>query len=422
MNEINITKEKVWESIPSAIGLRRHIATGIIYFNKRVGNQKLQRTSGTDNLKIAKAQLAAIIAEFDKIPNAGKALKSGKSTFGDLLAVFKASVDASTRELATKKKIAAHITTLLRTWKEVPGFEARGLADFAALNPAKIGQADFEAWRFYFAGQFSADLTNATLGIFRNLYKIARQHNPLISDPTTDVPWTKAQKKPLVLPDIATVNKFLEAVKNRPQGGICHRISDLVEGLIYSGLRIGEARQLLASHVELANGQLNLPAIICKGRGGERHGRVVPILPGTEAFWARLVANAQPDGHVFWAKSAEQTLVRACKEVGIQKFTHHKLRHLWATLCVEKKITFKQVASWLGHQDGGILAASLYSHVRIEHAKEVIPTLTFGIGQCVAPALPTVAVAPVPPGAQNTSGQPEQSSSRSVAQAQNLGL
>src|SRR5688572_30229441 len=43
----------------------------------------------------------------------------------------------------------------------------------------------------------------------------------------------------------------------------------------------------------------------------------------------------------------------AAKKVGIHHLTHHDLRHLFATRCIESGVDIPTVSRWLGHKDGG---------------------------------------------------------------------
>jgi len=40
--------------------------------------------------------------------------------------------------------------------------------------------------------------------------------------------------------------------------------------------------------------------------------------------------------------------------------THHDLRHLFATRCIETGVDIPTVSRWLGHKDGGGLAMKVY--------------------------------------------------------------
>ena len=64
----------------------------------------------------------------------------------------------------------------------------------------------------------------------------------------------------------------------------------------------------------------------------------------------------------------QKALDRACKKVGADRITHHDLRHLFATRCIESGVDIPTVSRWLGHKDGGALAMKTYGHLRREHS------------------------------------------------------
>jgi integrase len=61
-------------------------------------------------------------------------------------------------------------------------------------------------------------------------------------------------------------------------------------------------------------------------------------------LWAMLVRECQ------------EAMNRAAKIVGMPRITHHDLRHLFATRCIESGVDIPTVSRWLGHKDGGALA------------------------------------------------------------------
>jgi integrase len=73
----------------------------------------------------------------------------------------------------------------------------------------------------------------------------------------------------------------------------------------------------------------------------------------------------------------KQALARACKEIGIPKLTHHDLRHLFATRCIESGVDIPTVSRWLGHKDGGALAMKTYGHLRNEHSLAMAQKVKF---------------------------------------------
>jgi integrase len=44
----------------------------------------------------------------------------------------------------------------------------------------------------------------------------------------------------------------------------------------------------------------------------------------------------------------------------MHRITHHELRHLFATRCIESGVDIPTVSRWLGHKDGGALAMKVY--------------------------------------------------------------
>jgi integrase len=68
---------------------------------------------------------------------------------------------------------------------------------------------------------------------------------------------------------------------------------------------------------------------------------------------------------------------RAAAKIGMQRVTHHDLRHLFATRCIESSVDIPTVSRWLGHKDGGALAMRVYGHLRAEHSAQMATRVTF---------------------------------------------
>jgi integrase len=83
------------------------------------------------------------------------------------------------------------------------------------------------------------------------------------------------------------------------------------------------------------------------------------------------------DRKVFEVGECQKALDRACKKVGVDRITHHDLRHLFATICIESGVDIPTVSRWLGHKDGGALAMKTYGHLRREHSIAQAQRVTF---------------------------------------------
>ena len=57
---------------------------------------------------------------------------------------------------------------------------------------------------------------------------------------------------------------------------------------------------------------------------------------------------------------------RAAKIVVMPRITHHDLRHLFATRCIESGVDIPTASRWLGHKDGGALAMKVYGKHRTQ--------------------------------------------------------
>lgn len=73
----------------------------------------------------------------------------------------------------------------------------------------------------------------------------------------------------------------------------------------------------------------------------------------------------------------QKSMDRAAKAIGIARITHHDLRHLFATRCIESGVDIPTVSRWLGHKDGGALAMKVYGHLRDQHSVAMAQKVTF---------------------------------------------
>jgi len=111
--------------------------------------------------------------------------------------------------------------------------------------------------------------------------------------------------------------------------------------------------------------------------------RRVPLIPDARALFERMRSDrpTEPvDAKVFRVRECQKTLDRACNKVGADRITHHDLRHLFATRCIESGVDIPTVSRWLGHKDGGALAMKTYGHLRREYSIAQAQRVTFETG------------------------------------------
>jgi integrase len=115
-------------------------------------------------------------------------------------------------------------------------------------------------------------------------------------------------------------------------------------------------------------------SIIIRGTKTEHsRDREVPKIPALRLLLKRMRLRRKRhgreiSGRAFTITQCRQALETACSKVGVARLTHHSMRHLFATICIESGVDIPTVSRWLGHGDGGVLAMKTYGHLRQEHS------------------------------------------------------
>ena len=149
--------------------------------------------------------------------------------------------------------------------------------------------------------------------------------------------------------------------------------------LAYSGCRISEANRVTFSHINWERGEIAIMGDPVTGtKNWER--RTIPIIAPLRETLERIQRDridAHGDRQVLLVRECQKALDRAARIVGVTRITHHDLRHLFATTCIEAGVDIPTVARWLGHKDGGALLMKRYSHLRANHSSEAAKKVTF---------------------------------------------
>lgn len=196
-------------------------------------------------------------------------------------------------------------------------------------------------------------------------------------NPAAKLKRTKVKQKDLQLPESFQFRDLVANIRLK-SGGWGPRIEDLIEFLAYSGMRIrSEAIWVTWNDVDWKRKE-----IIIRGhpKTGTKNSEIrrIPILPDMEGLLKRLQTEGERgEDRILKISRCNEALLRACKEIGIRRITHHDLRHLFATRCIESGVDIPTVARWLGHKDGGALAMRTYGHLRNEHSQQMAQKVRF---------------------------------------------
>ena len=154
--------------------------------------------------------------------------------------------------------------------------------------------------------------------------------------------------------------------------------ANLVEFLAYSGCRLGEAINVTWGDIDFERETLKVTGG-AKGTKNSRE-REIPLFAPVKGLLTRMRNPGEnPNGmeRLFPVLSAKKAIGGACDRAGLPHFTHHDFRHFFCSNCIEAGIDFKAIAGWLGHQDGGVLVAKTYGHLRAEHSMAMAKRVTF---------------------------------------------
>jgi integrase len=153
-----------------------------------------------------------------------------------------------------------------------------------------------------------------------------------------------------------------------PQSADC---AALVRFLAYSGLRISESWFVTWRDVDFKRKQLLVRGSPITGTKNDEV-RFVPMISQLEEMLIKMREERTDEPlttSVMRVRECQKSMDRAAKIVGMHRITHHDLRHLFATVCIENQVDPPTVSRWLGHKDGGALCMKVYGHLREAHGQ-----------------------------------------------------
>jgi integrase len=188
------------------------------------------------------------------------------------------------------------------------------------------------------------------------------------------------RQKQLELPSREQFLKFVEEIRTAGAGQ-SKDCANLVRFLAFSGLRVGEARHVTWRDIDFVRARLHV-------RGDAEYAtknsetRYVPLIPELEQMLKELRAERPEEGPtapVMRVFECQNSMTHAAAKIGMKRITHHDLRHLFATICIESGVDIRTVSRWLGHKDGGALCMKTYGHLRQDHSFAQAQRVSFGI-------------------------------------------
>ena len=361
-------KEQRWLKTPVA-NLVRHVQSGNYYARIRVRGKLIWKSLKTDRISVAKLRLGDFHKEERQRAAAQTAVARGKMTFADALQTYRERLkgDQSLKD-RSKTYREERITALLKSWN-----------DLNQTDVAQISKSDCLDWAARFGKTSSPSAFNNTVGTLRLILNIAVEAGARYDNPAVHIKRKRIRQKLLQLPSQKQFIELVTAIRNS-DGGWAERCADLVEFLAYSGCRIGEAARVEGHHCDFEKGEITVLGDPVTGTKNWEIRRV-PMIPDMRRLLERL---RKERGEAKFASSpvmlihqCQGAIDTACKKLSIPRFTHHDLRHLFATRCIESGVDIPTVSRWLGHKDGGALAMKVYGHLRDSHSTAMAQKVHF---------------------------------------------
>ena len=246
-------------------------------------------------------------------------------------------------------------------------------------SPKDISKADSEGWAKTYSARYSPTRYNNAVGVLRKIFDVSIESGAIYKNPASSLGKKTPKSKVPELPSSGEFTRLVDSIAR--QGAWCSRqCADLVSFLAYTGCRIDEARNVKWSDVNEREGFLWVHGGADSTKNNES--RTIPILPALGTLLEDLRSNSRffkgdREGYVLAVRECQKAIDSACKAVGIQRFTHHDLRHLFITRCINSGVDVPTVAKWAGHKDGGALIMKTYAHLLQEHSKAMAAKVTF---------------------------------------------
>jgi len=359
--------EKLWQKTQYR-NLIRYVPSGTFYGRVRVAGKLIRRSLKTDSITTAKLRLADMEKDERQTAARGTEVRRGKLKFDDAAKVVIERIQADPNlKPRTKAYYKERLECLYRSWPELAGMDAR-----------RITKSTLMDWQTAFVKDNSPTSFNHTVGLLRRVLDVAIVRGSRYDNPAQLLKRVRERPKQIELPTFDQFLKLVDIIETAP---VAHtnESADMVRFLAFGGFRKMEAAHVLWKHVDFDKGEITVAGDPVHGTKNSETRRV-PMIPEMRELLTRLRdsrSDTEPDTRVMLVESVKKSLASASSELGIRKLSHHDLRHLFATRCIESGVDIPTVSRWLGHKDGGALAMRVYGHLRDQHSAEMAKRVSF---------------------------------------------
>jgi integrase len=359
----------LWEAT-SVQNLVRYRPAGTYFARFRVNGKRVWKSLETTAFSVAKQRLPETIREHRAKLESVAAVTIGKMTVGDAARVYLEKVHANVSLKPRSKDYREGLIDFInRSWPALFGTDVR-----------RVSERDCQEWLVRFQKLYAPSVVNNGIGTLRAVFAEAVDSGARFGNPAANLSRVRIRAKRLELPSREEFLRFVEEIRTAGarQSKDC---ANLVRFLAYSGLRIGEAKFVTWADANFARHQLHVRGDpVTATKNGET--RYMPMIPELEQMLTELRkerANEPLSATVMRVFECQNSMTHAAAKIGMKRITHHDLRHLFATICIESGVDIPTVSRWLGHKDGGALCMKTYGHLRQDHSFAQAQRVSFGI-------------------------------------------
>jgi integrase len=324
---------------------------------KPKGKKRFRISLQTDNFAVARERMRQHLVKLEE-----PTIASG-GTWGSLVEAYMVHLEG--------KKLTGKLTESSISYKEEAMKQIQKTwPDWQKMPLADVTEAGLAKWAVTHRASYSATRTNGAITVTRELLALAVRDKILprarVEDVLHGLQYTEVdydyKRMTLALPEPEQVRQLRNEVYRRckMKGTLGGYLFDL---LLFSGVRIDSARHILRSDVHRDKGIMFV-------RQAKTGSYTVPLFDDLLELVDRIEKNlpGKPTDKLVPTVTLQVVLASACKAVKIPHLSHHDLRHIFATRCIESGVDIPTVAAWLGHKDGGRTAMLIYGHLRQTHS------------------------------------------------------
>lgn len=348
-------KQKAQFSKSKVENLFRHRG-GNYYAVAKVDGKVRRRSLETEDFNLAKGRLQNALADLRGTTNAKRA-----GTIAEALTAEAARQDPGIKD-TTKHYYRQVAASLIDTSATMQGRPAE-----KSLSKATL--ADLRSWMDAHAKRASRTRYNGALALLRRTYERGIEAQQVTRNLPAELDRLAPLDQKRNLPTIDDFARILADITGQRKSH-SKAVAATVRFLAATGLRISEAQALRW-------GDIGENAIVIRTAKNDEFRRV-PLTATAREVLDELrkvmpTGNADP---VLPIKSPRLALENSCDRLKLPHLRVHDLRHIFATRCIEAGVDIPTIASWLGHKDGGVLAAKTYGHVIEKHSEAQILKVT----------------------------------------------